>query len=104
MTILNDVINAKNLVQSWMYVEENILGIELKESVDNLNTSLKTNYTASRIWEWSRCENKGRGIQIKRTVRRYMGKIVLPHALEAFGLNNASISKIDLEKLTKILN
>ncbi len=99
-----DILSCENLVQSWMFVEGKILKYTLRESIALLNHNVECDYMNSRIWEWSRCENKGRGVQMPKKVRRYMSEIVLPHTLRSFGFKEPTLSRIDFTKLSEMLN
>lgn len=99
-----DILKSENIVQAWLFVENKILNYDINLSVELLNDNLQLKYRTSRIWEWYRCENSGRGVQIPKRVRRYMSNIVLPYALKAYGFRDKTLEKINFKKLAVVIN
>lgn len=95
-----------NLVLTWIYVEEKIYNRDLHAAINVLNRSLNAAYTPSRILQWSRVkkEGTGRGSQLPRTLRLYMGNIVIFHVLQMAGIRPTTIEKLDLSTVVQMLH
>lgn len=97
-------LKSKNIVQSWLKVEENINNISIVSAVHKMNANLKTKYMPARIRAWYESTDSGRGTQLPRRVRLYMSQIVIDHALVSCGLNTKYLDNIDTSRLIKMLH
>jgi len=91
---------AKSLVQSWLEVELNINGRTLSEALFDMNKSLGSAHTHSRVREWAENRN-GRGKRLPREVRIYMAKVVMPYVLKSAGVS--SLAKIDKRTINRLV-
>lgn len=93
-----------NLVSTWMGVEQRIHGRNLNEAIRVLNDSLDAAYTPSRVYQWSRVTHDGRGSQLPRTLRLYMGNVVIFHVLETAGVRPTTLDKLNLRQVVEMLH
>jgi hypothetical protein len=89
---------AKNLVQAWLCVELEEGEKTLTEALGNLNDTLGTAYTHSRVREWEENRN-GRGERLPREVRVHMAKLVARSVLSNAGL---SLKGLTSRQITQI--
>jgi len=87
----------KNLVSTWLEIELEYNKKILADVLREMNKTLKSKHTNSRIREWERAEN-GRGTRMPRPVRLHMLKKVLPHTLRCF-LDSYTAEPSNLDKI-----
>ncbi|MFI4956510.1 MAG: hypothetical protein ACHQAX_04815 [Gammaproteobacteria bacterium] len=91
---------AKNLVQAWLFVELEEGDKTLAEALVNLNNSLGTAYTHSRIREWEENRN-GRGERLPRDVRLHMAKLVARSVLTNAGLSLKGLTSRQISQIAE---
>lgn len=94
---------SNNIIESWVHTELNINGKTFMQAISEMNKELYSSYTNSRVREWREFRN-GRGQNLPRRVRVYMGKIALKNVLSEAGIDVDSLSTKKLNKIVERLS
>ncbi len=96
-------LSGKSLVESWLFVELEAKERTLKEALDELNDTLGSAHTHSRVREWEQNRN-GRGERLPRSLRIVLGKKVIREVLSAAGIDLKGVSTAKLNKVVEQLS
>ncbi len=94
--------NKLNIINTWIKVVGGYDADNLRDAVNKMNDKIGTKYSTTRIREMSQMDARGK--RMDRSLRIYMGSVVISHVLMECGIEIEHLSYHNCKKLILMLN